>query len=71
VHMVTAADGAADFYTLSTNSARSEDMKEAVHRDGITRSVSGLFSRVSQVSVKTNLSRFAGMARLSLLRCSR
>uniref|UniRef100_A0A0K0E1Q2 AAA_28 domain-containing protein n=1 Tax=Strongyloides stercoralis TaxID=6248 RepID=A0A0K0E1Q2_STRER len=37
VHMVTAADGAEKFYTLSNNAARSEGLKDALKQEQLTR----------------------------------
>ncbi len=37
VHMVTAADGAEKFYTLSNNKARSESIEQARQRDQHTK----------------------------------
>uniref|UniRef100_A0A0N4Z1C0 AAA_28 domain-containing protein n=1 Tax=Parastrongyloides trichosuri TaxID=131310 RepID=A0A0N4Z1C0_PARTI len=37
VHMVTAADGAEKFYTLSNNNARSEGIKDALKQEQLTR----------------------------------
>ncbi|KAI1712656.1 AAA domain-containing protein [Ditylenchus destructor] len=37
VHMVTAADGADDYYTLKNNNARYEGIKEAIDQDSTTR----------------------------------
>lgn len=36
IHLVTAADGASDYYTLSNNTARSEGINEAILLDGKT-----------------------------------
>jgi hypothetical protein len=33
LHLVTAADGAEDYFTLGNNEARSENMKQAVMLD--------------------------------------
>ena len=37
IHLVTAADGAADFYQLDNNEARSEDLKVAIKVDNDIR----------------------------------
>ncbi|CAD5229505.1 unnamed protein product [Bursaphelenchus okinawaensis] len=37
VHMVTAADGAENYYTLANNAARSEGIKQALEQDRVTR----------------------------------
>lgn len=37
VHLVTAADGAAEFYTLSNNTARTETVEEACRQDRLVR----------------------------------
>ncbi|CAD5234301.1 unnamed protein product [Bursaphelenchus xylophilus] len=37
VHMVTAADGAENYYTLANNAARSEGLRQALEQDRVTR----------------------------------
>lgn len=37
IHMVTAADGAPDFYTIENNRTRTEDLKQAIEQDKKTR----------------------------------
>lgn len=37
IHLVTAADGAVEFYTLANNQARSETPEEAIARDRLTK----------------------------------